>query len=286
MLKYLLTVPIILLLFVFPTHAISVYGYWDKANLLGYNEASEISGDTLLVSIGMRYSVDAEVINYSNGTSLFIDPRYGRWHDDIRNLKVNVCEGDYTGMSPPRAIQISCINNTNFTFNYSFDVSRNSYDNKIDGIKINLNYTTYTDTYHFFGILITYEIPNFIIHQGSHRIAWFNHYCARPSCPDFDVLITLPEKSSIVEKIPDTAELNRYGERWYVELESSGNNMIWFTDVDETEKWIPFRWALIGGIIGAIIGLMLDVLFREGLKKFFNCKKGKVKSFEKKTRKK
>lgn len=247
-----------------PTNAIFIYG--DGGKIDNYFEVSEIRGNDLIVTLYVDYMLDAEFFKYRNSSSFTIRPWHGAWHDSIRNFRIDICEGRISRDMSFNDIGINCHNSPDFKFNYS-SKSFNDGFTDITRIETILNYLSPTTGWHQFAILIKYEIPNFVMRQGSHQIAWVNYNGAIESLKDtsFNVLITLPSGSSIIERIPDTAKLrDRYNGRWVVELTTPGNNQIWFTDVDETEKWAPFRWAFLG----AIIGFFLEILFGDPIKKF------------------
>lgn len=241
--------------------ALSIYSQGCD-EISGYSENSSITGDDLTVGISFYYDLSIECSKYNSG-SFEIRPWHGNWHENVTGFGYNIIRSnDCSKLILPNCTSENCT----ITLDVKFKPTEETHldaGGKIDSVKVNLNILSHTETCHNFHVTINYTIPKFIEHQGSHQIAWFKHDIAQSN--QFTVSVTLPSKSSIIERIPDTAELkDRQNGKWVVELKQAGNNQIWFTDVDDTEKWTPLKWALVG----AIAGFGLELLLADRIKKY------------------
>ncbi len=167
-------------------------------------------------------------------------------HGAPSNINITVCDGGISGLNPD-SVHVNCRRLLTRTIKESDSLHPNfkSYEISVE--------TKDLESYTFI-IKVEYTIPNFVIRQSKYHILSFSPVCyPNNMCGTWLRDVFLPQKSSVIEKIDDTAKLDRWSNKWYVQMDGNKNGFVWYSDYMETDWLLPFFWAFIGAVLGAFV---------------------------------
>lgn len=258
---------ILFLFLITPVFAFEIRCNWPRGVSLGETIVSNV-----IVNIDLKVSIVSEVFvelpenkpfTYPNFT-VYFNPWELGYQLPAKNLNFTVCEGRYSGANYDELF-IECENQTNYTVKEELKIRNCRWKNNICEKNDYKEYRIVIDVspiplerWKQYVIKIDYEIPEFILTQGDHEIIWLTF----PNIRDDKLgnYIMLPKPTSWLESFPDNAEINRYKDRWVLEISGSDDIMILYTDMKKVESKNMMNDALFM-LLGAGIGLFFTIIY-------------------------
>ncbi len=219
-------------------------------------EVDRLVGDSLQVSLGIGLTINPDKINSLRNFTVIVSPFETSLHKSAKDITVEVCEGGIGGASFEE-VMIGCEKRVNATI---IPVSSNDPVNAREIIM----HLDESETWKMYVIRVNYTLPNFLVTQGTNYVAWFTTRCnlGSDSCNGWMRTVMLPTEDSVIERLPEKAEIDRYKGKWVIRTNSPDNQQIWFSKYSETDTWIPLRWALVGAVFGALLSIIIEKIMR------------------------
>lgn len=268
--KYPITIIIgVLLYFLLLTPTVYGNGLWIKKEFTTIEhiyEIDDVKGNELYVDVAFHLHILPSLSNISNNTVIEFEPDVSYGEPVVKNI--SICEsGGYSSGLTYGSFSIEC-NKETMRF---LKIEQIGNFKQVYLITIPVENLTTIKSYI---VRIMYKIPNFVRKEGTNNflsigtnnILSFQSRCQPNGAPcnidNWDRIIRLPSPTSVIVDSSENVNIKGIGdkgdERWILSAKGGGPFFIRYYDSKERDLNVPFYWAVIGGAIGAVLGVLLD----------------------------
>lgn len=259
----------VILLFILPNSVLAntIVLYQERGSVSDWDEHRYVVEDDLVVHSHISLGLSHVFYNYSNNYTFQFTPFEPRYIEEPSFYSVRIFRECQVSLQNFQEPHINCEDGEELKEDIDFqDIETNQYNWSQKAHKIRIFQNESFRKWTYYDILVTYRLEDFVKKKGSDY-----YFSLEKRCNDYGWQ-RCPQGNPVRETVffvnpdielthyPDYAEkLYFLNEIEYLWIEGQyQNGEIRFIDVTETEKWIPFKWAMLGAFAGYVISVFFN----------------------------